>query len=228
MRDKTIVITGGNRGLGAELAKHFWALGARVHTLSRNPPEEADPTRCDMVGESCGSIEHHRCTIVAPKVLYSSRYSPGSVIGGIGQVDVLINNAGSHEDPFDVNFTSAWSFASIAKEHGATHIINIGSVAGQYHSPRMIEYSASKAAMHSLTKALARAYAPDVLVNCVAPGILDVGMGAKELDANPEVVELNLLKRAGTAAEVCRAVELCARAEFMTGQVIGINGGLVI
>jgi NAD(P)-dependent dehydrogenase (short-subunit alcohol dehydrogenase family) len=142
--------------------------------------------------------------------------------------DVLVNNAGVHRDVFSVNFFAARNCAELAIKNGCQNIVNIGSVAGEYHSPRMINYSASKAALHSLTKSLAREYAPEVLVNCVAPGILNVGMGAKELEANPEVVELNLLKKAGTADEICRAVHLCARAEFMTGQVIGINGGLVI
>jgi NAD(P)-dependent dehydrogenase (short-subunit alcohol dehydrogenase family) len=226
MKGKTVVITGGSRGLGAVLCGYFRAAGAAVHSLSRTVPEPDDMASCAWGAEFLGpEVRYWECDLRDTTSTYEAFRDIGHVDG---RVDVLVNNAGCHRKCFDVNYAAARDCAMHARNCGATHIVNIGSVAGEYHSPRMISYSASKAALHSLTKSLARKYAPDVLVNCVAPGILNVGMGAKELEANPEVVELNLLKKAGTADEVCRAVHLCARAEFMTGQVIGINGGLVI
>lgn len=200
LEGKVAVVTGARRGLGREIYYELERQGCRVYGYNSKTMDVTSR-------EAVNAVFHH------------------SLRNG---VDILVNNAGAHYDEWAINAWGAYRCAVRAIDVGATHIVNIASVAGEYHSPRMVAYSASKAALISITKSLARKYAPEVLVNCVSPGILDVGMGAEELRLNPEVVDMNLLKKAGTAEEVARAVVFCCQAEFMTGQVIGINGGLVL
>lgn len=204
LEGKVAVVTGGTRGIGKCIANAMIDLDMEVFMRGTVDLDVSDGL--------------------------SVRDSMEAIVANYERIDILVNCAGTHDSAsmFGVNYHGARLCSEEAIRLGATRIVNIGSVAGEFHSPRMIDYSASKAALISLTKSLARKYAPDVIVNCVSPGIIDCGMGAEELRRNPEVVEMNLLKKAGTAEEIARAVVFCCQAEFMTGQVIGINGGLVI
>jgi 3-oxoacyl-[acyl-carrier protein] reductase/pteridine reductase len=160
----------------------------------------------------------------------------------LGCIDILINNAAIYETvEFDELTAAHWdnTFATNARgpflvaKHAAKElrrregrIINIGSLGGLRPWETHAHYCASKAALHSLTQAMAKAYAPDIAVNCIAPGMIesrdDKGSAyAKRFAAKTP------MKRNGSAADVAEMVRLlCIAPRFVTGQIIAVDGGL--
>jgi 3-oxoacyl-[acyl-carrier protein] reductase len=173
----------------------------------------------------------------------------GSAIREIGRLDWLINNAGvglvKAPIPFSdldalsegfwqqmmsVNLYGAFRCARVAapalrEARGA--IVNVASASAEGKRGTSIPYSVSKGAVVTLTRCLAKALAPDVRVNAVAPGFIDTPMTAERGGAyRADVAKQCLLQRVGTSEEVAEAIVfLCVGASFMTGEVITIDGG---
>ena len=237
---RNVVITGGSRGIGAACAKVFSQNGDRVFIIY-----EKNETAAKQVCESCGAIPI--------KADVSSKMAVEAVADEIhqkyGKVDVVINNAGISqiklfsdvtqadlERMFGVNMYGAFyvsqAFLSDMINKKSGKIINISSMWGEVGASCEVHYSASKSAMIGFTKALAKELAPSgITVNCITPGVIDTEMNA-ELDAETkeELISEIPLMRMGKAEEVANLALFLAsdKADYITGQVIGISGGMVI
>lgn len=234
---KKAVITGGCVGLGRAITEQFYQNGYLTYATYHASFEEAKAL----------SASHPGLTVLACDV--SDSASVAHLRDTIGAVDVLVNNAGvaartlctdMTDSDFDrimkVNvygtfyMCRAFLGAMIQKGHGS--IINISSIWGMTGGAMESAYSASKAAVIGLTKALAKECGPSfVRVNCVAPGFVDTAMN-RGLTAEDKALffEKTPLGRGASAEEIADTVFYLAgeKASFITGQVISPNGGIVI
>lgn len=240
MGNKRVIITGGSRGIGAECVRVFSALSHRVAFIYKSSDECAQALSAET-GAVCIKAD-----LSKPDEAFSAIESARTALGG---VDVLINNAGvSHTGLFTdmsyeqyrhvmaTNFDSAVCCTQavlpymIRQQSGK--IINISSMWGEVGASCEVIYSASKAAMIGFTKALAKEVGPSgINVNCITPGVIDTEMN-RELDSEAikALCEETPLCRMGRAGEVAETVLFLAsdNASFITGQVIGVNGGIVM
>ena len=230
----TIVITGGSRGIGAAAVELFAQKGHRVYFLYEKNHDAAR-----AVAEKTGA--HAICCDVADKAAVEQAFRQ------IPDLDVLICNAGicysglllqmeesCWDRLFDVNVKGIYHCVNAAteiflKKHAGC-IITVSSMWGQVGASCEAAYSATKGAVIALSKALAQELGPSgIRVNCIAPGVILTDMCAQ---VEPEVLEAMAadtpVGRNGTAWDVAQAMEYLAQAEFVTGQVLGINGGYII
>ena len=229
-----VVITGGSRGIGAAAVALFAAQGHRVWFLYEKNHEAAA-----AVVQQTGATAI--CCDVADGAAVKAAFA------GIPDVDVLICNAGivhyglmsmmeenAWDRIFDVNVKGIYhcvnaAMASFLKKQAGC-IITVSSMWGQVGASCEVAYSATKGAVIALTKALAKELGPSgVRVNCVAPGVILTDMCAQ---VDPEILESmaeeNCVGRNGRPEDVARAMLYLADAEFVTGQVIPVNGGLIM
>ena len=246
MAERSIVlVTGGSRGIGAAIVRAFAAQGDAVVFLYREREREAGALVSEMRGAG-RDVEGIRCDVSDGEDV---RRVLGEVLRRYHRVDVLVNNAGvAHLGLFTDTDEAAWRRVMGVNLDGVYHctravlpgmisrkagcVINVSSMWGQVGGSCEVAYSASKAAVIGLTKALAKELGPSgIRVNCVAPGVIDTEMNAalsaEDLDA---IADETPLCRIGTAGEVAEVVRFLASAgaAFMTGQVLGVSGGLVI
>ena len=229
-----IVITGGSRGIGAAAVELFAAKGHQVWFLY-----EKEHASAEAVSAKTGAKAI--CCDVA------DGESVRRAFAAIGDVDVLICNAGiahfglmrmldekTWDRIFDVNVKGIFHCVNAAmpaflkKQCGC--IITVSSMWGQVGASCEAAYSATKGAVIALTKALAQELGPSgIRVNCVAPGVIETDMCAGiDPEILAEMAEENCLGRNGKPMDVARAMEYLADAPFVTGQVLSVNGGLVL
>lgn len=240
---KVALVTGGSRGLGRHIAGAFAGAGATVVVASRKlaaceeaAREIADQTGQPAVGLACHVGRWDDCDRLADTVL--SRF---------GQVDVLVNNAGSSprydalddvtEALFDkvlsVNLRGAFRLsARLGTEMvraGAGSIINISSIAAQRPSPTELPYAAAKAGLDALTAGFAKAYAPAVRVNSIVPGMFATDISAAwDPDMVEHVTRTQIpLGRIGQPSEIVGAALYLASdaSSFTTGTTLRVDGG---
>ena len=243
---KTVIITGSSRGIGAETAIEFARNGYENIVINYN----------NSKNEALKVLEKVRnfgCSAIALKADVSNKeeveYLINETLNQFTKIDVLVNNAGiaqqklftdiTHKDwkrMFDVNVGGMFNCTSLAvknmiKNHSGK-IINISSMWGITGASCEVHYSASKAAVIGMTKALAKELGlSGIRVNCVSPGVIDTEMNAMHgAEVMRELKEETPLNRIGTAEEAAGAIYLLAseQARFITGQVLGVNGGFVI
>ena len=230
----TIVITGGSRGIGAAAVKLFAEKGHKVYFLYEKSHEAAQAL-ADQTGATA------ICCDVADRQAVQGTFSR------IADVDVLICNAGimhfglmsmMEEDAwdriFDVNVKGIYNCVNAAmpfflNKHAGS-IVTVSSMWGQVGASCEAAYSATKGAIIALTKALAKELGPSgIRVNCVAPGVILTDMCASvDPEILEEMAEETPVGRNGTPEDVAKAMEYLANAEFITGQVLPVNGGYVI
>ena len=231
---KHVVVTGGSRGIGAAVVQAFADRGDRVTFLYEKAHEAAR-----AVAEQTGATAI--CCDVADGSAVKAAFAQ------LGDVDVLICNAGichsglmsmlgeqDWDRLFDVNVKGVYHCINAAmpaflRKHSGC-IITVSSMWGQVGASCEAAYSATKGAVIALSKALAKELGPSgIRVNCVAPGVILTDMCA---GVDPEVLEEmaqeNPVGRNGTAQDVAQAMLYLADAEFVTGQVLPVNGGYVI
>ena len=230
----TIVITGGSRGIGAAAVELFAAAGNNVYFLY-----EKNHAAAQTVAEKTGATA--LCCDVADGAAVEAAFA------SIPDVDVLICNAGicnyglmvkTPEEEWDrlfaVNVKGIYHCVNAAtpyflkKQKGC--IITVSSMWGQVGASCEAGYSATKGAVIALTKALAQELGPSgIRANCVAPGVILTDM-CKEVseDTLAELAQDSPIGRNGTAMDVAKAMEYLANAEFITGEVLSVNGGLVL
>ena len=230
----TVVITGGSRGIGAAAVKAFAELGHRVYFLY-----EKEHMCAAQVAQATGATAI--CCDVADGSAVKAAFSQ------IPSVDILICNAGivhvglmsqmeeaRWDRIFDVNVKGIFHCVNAAMPSFLqTHtgcIITVSSMWGQVGASCEAAYSATKGAVIALTKALAQELGPSgIRVNCVAPGVIRTDMCA---DVAPDIME-NLRQetpvgRLGTPEDVAKAMVYLSEADFVTGQVLPVNGGFII
>lgn len=235
---KRIIITGGSRGIGAECVRLFCARGDRVAFIYRSSREAAE-LLCEESGARafCGDVSDPE----------SCRKAVVEALAYLGGADVLVNCAGiarfsqfqditeeMWREMVETNLGGVYRVTRdvipgmISQKSGA--IVNISSMWGEVGASCEVHYSAAKAGVIGMTKALAKELAPSgIRVNCVSPGAIDTEMNAVlGEDVLREIAEETPLGRIGNAREIAEAVMFISDAEFITGQVLGVNGGLVI
>jgi len=242
---KTILITGASKGIGATMAIRFAEKGYNV-VMSYNSSVQSALILQKSLEESGYSVTAFRANV---KNRADVDLLIKETIYKYGQIDVLINNAGiSHQglltdlsendwnDIVGVNLTGVFNCTQAALPHMIKNksgkIINISSMWGEVGASCEVAYSATKAAVIGFTKALAKEVGPSgINVNCISPGLIDTGMNqALTLEDVEALVNDTPLGRIGTTNDVAEAALFLAsdEADFITGQVLGVSGGLVI
>ena len=229
-----IVITGGSRGIGAEAVRQFAAQGHRIRFLYEKQHDAARSVAQETGAEAV-------CCDVADKEAVNA------ALRDFGPVDVLINNAGiAHYGLISQIGKEHWDRMFAVNVHGMYHcidavlpgmlqnqsgcIINVSSMWGQVGASMEVCYSATKGAVIALTKALAKELGPShIRVNCIAPGVVLTDMCAHiDRETMDWLREETPLDRHGLPEDMAQAMEYLVNAEFVTGQVLPVNGGMVI
>jgi NAD(P)-dependent dehydrogenase (short-subunit alcohol dehydrogenase family) len=237
LKGQTVFITGGARHLGSATALAMAQAGANVAFTFRSSADEADRTlkRIQAAGVQGLALECDQ------RKQESVSLAVDTVLRQFGQIDLLINNAGVFEtadfeditveqwdEVFAVNvrgpfLVSQRSIPSLRRARG--RIINLGSLGGEKPWATHAHYCSSKAALHMLTRVMAKALAPEIAVNCVAPGMIATEKQDPQLLAR--LAERTPMKRNGSPEDVVSAVLYFATApHFVTGQVLTVDGGL--
>jgi len=229
------LVTGSSRGIGLAIARRALVAGDRVALLARGP--EVEDT-ADGLGAGCLGI---RADVRQPEAIAGALQQ---ILERWGRLDFVVNNAGMHRGGrvgrlapadwaavLDTNLTGALNVIGATTPHleqgGA--IINIGAVVGFRGFPGDAAYAASKAGLAGLTRALAIELAPrGIRVNLVIPGLvlteMTQGLSPKALEAMRGTIPLG---RFGEAEEIAEVVESVARARYMTGAFVPVDGGLM-
>jgi NAD(P)-dependent dehydrogenase (short-subunit alcohol dehydrogenase family) len=231
-------VTGGARRIGRAIALTLARAGADVAVTYLKSQADASATAREIASLGCRAL--------AVEADVRSEASVSAAVAAVtekfGRLDLLVNNAAVFESaPLESISLEAWDavFATNARgpflvaREALTHlravegrIVNIGSLGGMHAWAGHAHYCASKAALHMLTLAMAKAFAPAVSVNCVAPGWIDLGEQAAE-DDGKRFAARTPMRRNGTAEDVAEAVLFFANGpKFVTGQILAVDGGL--
>jgi ketoreductase RED2 len=234
-----VVVTGSSSGIGAATARAFAALGASVLVNSARSVDDGEAVAASL--PDAHYVQGDITDAGVPERLVAS------ALERWGRLDTLVNNAGTtavipHHDLqaasidvwrriFEVNVFGTWAMSvaampALREARGA--IVNVASVAGVRPTGSSVPYAASKAALNHMTVLLAKVVGPEVRVNAVAPGLVDTPWTA-DWDVVREVVrQVAPLRRSGEPDDVAEIVVALARAAYVTGQVVVVDGGLSI
>ena len=238
---KTAFVTGSTRGIGLAIATGLYASGAKVAVVGREL--ERAKTIASGLGERAVGVA---CDVARSEQVDAAIAAAEATLG---PVDILVNNAGVTRDNILLRLTEEdWDSVLDANLKGAFHttravikgmmkrrsgrIINISSIVGLTGNKGQANYAASKAGLIGFTKSVAKEYASrNILVNCIAPGFIDTEMTASLPDtARASLLEEIALGRLGRPEDVAGTVLFLASdlAAYITGQVLVVDGGMVI
>ena len=249
MEQRVAIITGAGSGIGAATARQLAARGWRivVNYRANREPAEAVAAECRQAGGEAIAVQADVSDDAACKSLVQA------ALDKFGRVDALMNNAGETKvaPAMDLDALSGDDFmrlyrnnvvsvyqmtraaAAALKASGNGSVVNIGSRAAVTGGGTSTAYAATKAAVHTLTKSLARVLGPEVRVNCVAPGFVDTGWhvrgrGQEHADkAKAGMIAKAALKKVVSAEEMAEmCVMLLSGATAMTGEVVFMDGGV--
>jgi NAD(P)-dependent dehydrogenase (short-subunit alcohol dehydrogenase family) len=236
LKGKTALITGAAKRIGRAIALALAEQGANVAITYLNSQPEAEDTVRAIASHDVEALAI-RCDLRDPE---SIQQTVSTVIEDLGQLDLLVNNAGIFESialedisasqwdaMFTTNTRAPFLTAKAAHPHlRATRgrILNIGSLGGLHPWATHAHYCTSKAALHMLSQTMAKAWAPEISVNCIAPGMIVQG----EIDdAYEQFARKTPMQRNGTSHDVAAAAIFFATApHFITGQLLAVDGGL--
>ncbi|MEA2776551.1 MAG: ketoreductase [Acetobacteraceae bacterium] len=246
LRGAVALVTGGNGGLGQRICHALAKEGVHIAVMYAQSREQAEGVARELASSYQINAAAFACDITDGAAIQALI---GEVTRRFGHLDILINDAAYNKSiPFtdlDNLTTEVWdkimavnltgpmhmikAVAPVMKAQGRGRIVNIASVAGLTPTGSSIAYAVSKAGLIHLTRCMAVAMAPETLVNCVAPGLLEGTRATSNL--RPEMIERNaagsLLKKAADKDDCAdMAVTMC-RTETMTGQTIVIDSGRV-
>jgi NAD(P)-dependent dehydrogenase (short-subunit alcohol dehydrogenase family) len=238
LEKKTVLVTGAAKRLGRATALAAAEQGADVAITYLDSEREARALVGELARRGASALAV-RCDITDEM---SVREMVKEVAGELGGVDVLVNNAANYETArFEKLTVAQWDaiFASntrgpflvsrealpyLRKRKG--RIVNMGSLGGLRPWATHAHYCSSKAAIHMLTKVMAKALAPEIAVNAVAPGMIDLGEKAAAAFMR-RMAKQTPMRRNGSAEEIAAAVMFFANApRFITGQILAVDGGL--
>ncbi len=242
---KTALVTGAPRRLGRATAIALAQAGADVAITFRNSTREARETVVDLSGLGVRAFALH-CDVTDEA---SVRTMIKEVGRELGRIDILVNNAANYESvefekltvrQWDAIFASntrgpflvsrealKWMRRNRGKGRAVeAKIINMGSLGGLRPWATHAHYCSSKAALHMLTKVMAKALAPEIAVNAVAPGMIDLGEKSAAAFMR-RMAKQTPMRRNGRGEEIAEAVVFFATApQFITGQILAVDGGL--
>lgn len=239
------LITGASRGIGAACARRFARSGYSVAILYRSRADLAEALVSELRSEGQDAFSLQADVSDRAQAFAAAE----EVLRRYRRIDVLINNAAIAQQKLFTDITEEeWDRMFAVNVKGAFHmtqaalpgmisrrsgsIINISSMWGQVGASCEVHYSASKAALIGMTQALAKEVGPSgVRVNCIAPGVIQTDMNAHlDEDTMSALCEETPLMRIGDPDEIARAALFLSGdgASFITGQVLGVNGGFII
>jgi len=237
MHNKTVIVTGAAAGIGLAASIRFARAGARVVGLDRNPA-------VIEIGKQIPNLTGIRCDLTDSREIHAALKSLGSV-----NIDVLINNAGINPSPsnlpdtsetvwhkiLETNLTGTFRITrAVLERMNQGTIINISSILALSGARKNAAYAATKGALVSLTRAMARDHGPAIRVNCVCPGAVQTDMFKEYLNRcdDPEQERERIrqalpLKRLGKPEDIAEAVFFLSSdsASWITGQVLVVDGG---
>jgi NAD(P)-dependent dehydrogenase (short-subunit alcohol dehydrogenase family) len=233
---KVALVTGSSSGIGAEVARRLAGDGYAVVVNSRSSVEAGQAVAAEVGGTYLQAD-------VGDEV--AARGLVDAVLEAHGRLDVLVNNAGTtqvipHTDLaaatpevwrhlYDVNVIAPFvlvTAAEAALREAKGCVVNISSLAGVKPTGSSIPYAASKAAFNHQTRLLAKALGPDIRVNAVAPGLVDTPWTADWHEIRALVQAMAPMKRSALPADVAEVVMGLVRSDFLTGEVIVLDGGM--
>ncbi len=241
---RVALVTGGSGDLGNAIARALASAGADVAATYVGNEPGATAT-CEAVEKQGRRTCRIQLDQMDPE---SARAAVAAAVSRLGRLDVLVNNAAWNigipfpdldgltdavwERMWKTNLLGPFQLARAAAPHmraqGAGRIVNIASIAGLMPSGSSLAYATTKAALIHLTRCLAVALAPDITVNCVAPGLIEGTRMARRLP--PEVAEQArqraVLRRATSGEDVASQVVAFCRADTVTGQVVPVDAGI--
>jgi 3-oxoacyl-[acyl-carrier protein] reductase len=244
LRGAVALVTGGNGGLGQRICHALAREGTHIAVMYAQSQDQAEGVARDLASSYQINAAAFQCDITDSAAIVKLI---GDVTARFGRLDILINDAAFNkaipftdldnltEDVWDkiiaVNLTGPMrltkAVAPVMKAQGRGRVVNISSVAGLGPQGSSIAYAVSKAGLIHLTKCMAVALAPETLVNCVAPGLLEGTRATANL--RPEMIERSaagsLLKKAADKDDCADMVVTMCRTETMTGQTIVIDSG---
>jgi 3-oxoacyl-[acyl-carrier protein] reductase len=244
LKDQTALVTGGSRGIGKGIVQALAREGAKVAFVYRGNQAAADALAGEIAAAG-GTAKAYQGDVAdpatAPRVV-------ADVLAGWGRLDILVNNAGVIRDTLflrmdadawktvlDTNLNGVFSFCKAVADQmvfkqRSGRIVNVSSVAADFHNQGQTNYSASKGAVNSFTRALAVEVAKrGVTVNAVAPGFIDTDMTeAVRAKAGDLIKKAIPAARLGRPEDIAAAVVfLCSpAAAYITGQILTVDGGL--
>lgn len=237
LQNKTALVTGAAKRIGRTIALALAEEGANVAITYRDSAEQATHTVRELEAFGVKALALH-ADLREPQSIRAAVAQAAEHFGGL---DVLVNNAGLFETAalqnisveqwdamFETNTRGPFLASQAAYPHlKAAHgrIVNIGSLGGIHPWPTHAHYCTSKAALHMLTQTMSKAFAPEISVNCVAPGMI---VNGEEVSAEYEhFARKTPMQRNGSPQEVAAAVLFFATGpHFITGQLLGVDGGL--
>jgi len=240
---KSVFITGGARRLGRAIALAMAQAGARVAFTYLNSGEQAKQTLAEIERRGAKGLAISCDARQEDSVIRAI----GTALETFGAMDLLVNNAGIYttarfeeitveqwDNIFATNvrgpfLVSKHSLPALRRARG--RIINLGSLGGEKPWSTHAHYCSSKAALHMLTRVMAKALAPEIAVNCVAPGMIDIADDPGPDERNEgffnRMASKTPMRRNGVADDVVNAVMYFAAAsQFITGQILTVDGGL--
>lgn len=245
LKRKVAIVTGGSRGIGKAIVSEFAAQGAGVAFNFLKSEEKAFELKKEIEQKGGKALAFRQDV----KDYEAIKIMVEGVKSHFGRLDIIVNNAGilrdkalmlmeeqDWEDVISTNLSGAFNLIRAAivtfMKQKSGNIINVTSVSGIKGMPRQVNYSASKAGMIGLTKALAKEVGPyNVRVNAIAPGYIDTDMVKDIKEEHKKQLLTSIpLNRFGKSEEVAKVVAFLAseEAKYITGQVITIDGGLAM
>ncbi len=241
---RVALITGGGTGVGRATALGLAARGVHVAVNYSRSAAEAEATAHDVeaAGVEALALQADVASDAAVRAIVEQ------TAAAFGRLDYLVNSAGhtafvAHDDLealtdemwdriMAVNLKGAYHASRACVPHmraaGGGAIVNVSSVAGMTGSGSSIPYAASKGALNTLTKSLARALAPDIRVNAVAPGLILTRWVDGREDFVKSAVDRTPLKRGATAEDVAQTILYLIESTYTTGEVVVLDGGLLL